>query len=183
MHGITAHRPYRYALAGALGTALLVTACTDTASPPTGPTAPPSRGVDALVTGDDLLKSIRRSTARYHSTTQALAAGYLPTDQCVAAPPGGMGYHWLKPQLVDGAFSPSEPEALLYVTGPGGNLVLAGVEYIVLDEGQPRPTLGDRAFDEGGTPIPAPHWSLHVWLYETNPAGIFAPFNPDVGCP
>jgi hypothetical protein len=23
-------------------------------------------------------------------------------------------------------------------------------------------------------------YDLHVWLYENNPSGIFAPFNPDV---
>jgi hypothetical protein len=26
------------------------------------------------------------------------------------------------------------------------------------------------------------HWSLHVWLYEDNPNGVFTPFNPNVSC-
>jgi len=29
--------------------------------------------------------------------------------------------------------------------------------------------------------IPA-FFSLHVWLWQNNPAGLFAPFNPDVSC-
>jgi hypothetical protein len=27
------------------------------------------------------------------------------------------------------------------------------------------------------------HLDLHVWLWKTNPAGLFAPTNPDVKCP
>ena len=87
------------------------------------------------------------------------------------------------PGLVDPVFDPLKPEAILYATGPGGNLRLIAVEYIVINIGQPRPMFGDRPFDINGTPIPAPHWSLHVWLYEPNPAGMFTPFNPNVSCP
>lgn len=57
------------------------------------------------------------------------------------------------------------------------------VEYIVINAGQPAPTLGGQAFDLGGTPVPVPHWSLHVWLWKDNPNGAFAAFNPDVSCP
>ena len=27
-----------------------------------------------------------------------------------------------------------------------------------------------------------PHYDLHVWVWQANPAGIFAPFNPNVSC-
>ena len=27
------------------------------------------------------------------------------------------------------------------------------------------------------------HYDLHVWLWKKNPAGLFAPTNPDVRCP
>ena len=57
------------------------------------------------------------------------------------------------------------------------------VEYIVIDVGQPAPTFGGQPFDVGGTPVPVPHWSLHVWLHKDNPAGLFKPFNPTVSCP
>lgn len=129
------------------------------------------------------LRAVRQATAQYHSTTQALDAGYLPDDHCVAVPGlGGMGFHWANPGLIDDTFDPMQPEAVLYAEGPGGNLVLVAVEYIVLDVGQPRPSFGDRPFDIRGTPNPAPHWSLHVWLYQPNPNGIFTPFNPTITC-
>jgi hypothetical protein len=72
---------------------------------------------------------------------------------------------------------------VLYATGPGGNLRLVAVEYIVINQGQARPSFGGHLFDVGGTPIPAPHWSLHVWLHEDNSNGIFTPFNPSISCP
>jgi len=132
----------------------------------------------------ELLMSVHRANARFHSTTQAIKAGYVPDDHCVSVPGlGGMGFHWVNQSLVDPVFDPLKPEAILYATGPGGNLRLIAVEYIVINIGQPPPMFGDQPFDVGGTPIPVPHWSLHAWLYENNPSGIFAPFNPNISCP
>ena len=132
----------------------------------------------------ELLKSVRNATSRFNSTKQAIAAGYQADNHCVSVPGlGGMGYHWVNPLLIDPVFDPLKPEALLYATGPGGNLRLVAVEYIVINTGQARPSFGDHLFDVGGTPVPVAHWSLHVWLYEPNPSGIFVPFNPNISCP
>lgn len=133
---------------------------------------------------DELLQSVRRVTAKFHSTAQAIAAGYVPDDHCVSVPGlGGMGYHWANPSLVDPVLDPLKPEVVLYATGPGGKLRLVALEYIVINVGQPAPMFGDQPFNVGGTPVPVPHWSLHVWLYESNPSGLFTPFNPNVSCP
>jgi hypothetical protein len=132
----------------------------------------------------DLLKSVRNATSRFHSTTQAIKAGYVADEHCVSVPGlGGMGYHWVNESLVDPVFDPLNPEAVLYATGPGGKPRLIALEYIVIDAGQPAPVFGNQPFDVGGTPVPAPHWSLHVWLYEENPSGMFMPFNPNITCP
>ena len=132
---------------------------------------------------DELLQSVRRATAKFHSTAQAIASGHVPDDHCVSVPGlGGMGYHWVNSSLVDPVFDPLKPEAVLYATGPGGNLRLIALEYIVINVGQPAPMFGDQPFDVGGTPVPVPHWSLHVWLYENNPSGLYAPFNPNISC-
>jgi hypothetical protein len=135
----------------------------------------------------DLLKAVRSKTARYNSTTQALRAGYVPDAHCAAHPVlGGMGYHWVNQDLVDPMFDPMQPEAVLYEEGPGGNLRLVAVEYIVIDVGQPHPHFGDHPLDVGGVPpliaAGVPHYSLHVWVHKDNPSGVFAPFNPDVRC-
>jgi hypothetical protein len=137
----------------------------------------------AEVGQSDLLRSVRNATSKFHSTAQAIMAGYEADEHCVSVPGlGGMGYHWVNFSLVDPVFDPLKPEAVLYATGPGGNLKLVALEYIIINVGQPRPSFGDQLFDIGGTPVPVPHWSLHVWLYENNPSGLFTPFNPNVSC-
>jgi hypothetical protein len=127
----------------------------------------------------DLANRVRAATARFHSQAQAAAAGYGQESPCIAHPSaGGMGYHWINIPLVDPAFDAGRPEAILY--DEDGKLV--GVEYIVINAGQTAPTFGGQAFDVGGAPLPVPHWTLHVWLFEENSSGLFAPFNPAVVC-
>jgi hypothetical protein len=133
---------------------------------------------------DGLAKQVKQVTSRFASTTQATMAGYAEASPCVEAPGlGGMGFHWANDALVDPVFEPLKPEAVLYEPRRNGQLSLVAVEYIVIDVGQPAPTFNGQPFDVGGTPIPVPHWSLHVWLHKANPNGLFTPFNPDVDCP
>jgi hypothetical protein len=131
-----------------------------------------------------LVKAVHAVTSRYHATAQALKAGYAEDPFCVEVQPlGGMGHHWVNFPLVDDVFDPMKPEVVLYAPDQRGKMKLIAVEYIVMDVGQTAPTFGGQAFDVGGAPIGAAHWTLHVWLHKTNPSGLFAPFNPDVDCP
>ncbi len=136
----------------------------------------------------ELIIEVKRATARFHSTQQATRAGYINANvgHCVdSGNPaiGAMGYHWVNEDLVDPFFEIDKPEALLYELDANGNYKLTGIEYIVIDIGQPHPHFGDYPFDVGGTPIPVDHYSLHVWLYKDNPNGLFEPYNPNVNCP
>jgi hypothetical protein len=170
--------------AAALALALTAGACDSPAVLHPADQAALKKDVSPDASQDELLKAVRQATSRFNSTTQAIRAGYQPDTHCVAAPGlGGMGYHWVDPLRVDPMFDPLQPEVILYAPGPGGNLRLVGVEYIVIDVGQDHPSFGGRLFDVGGTPVPVPHWSLHVWVHEDNPNGIFTPFNPNVSCP
>jgi hypothetical protein len=134
----------------------------------------------------NLIIDLKRATARFHSTQQAAKEGYVVTSHCVVAQNpelGAMGYHWANQSLVDPVFDPGKPEAVLYEPDANGNLTFVAVEYIIIDIGQDHPHFGDHPFDIGGTPIPVPHYSLHVWLYKNNPNGLFTPYNPNVVCP
>jgi hypothetical protein len=176
----------RRAAAGAVAVLALLTLACDGSSPSglsPDDAALHARAVNRTTAQDDLLKAVRQATSRYNSTVQAQRAGYEPDDHCVEVPGlGGMGYHWANEGLVDPVFDPLKPEVMLYAPGPGGNLRLVAVEYIVIDVGQDRPMFGDHPFDVRGTPVPVDHWSLHVWIHEDNPSGIFTPFNPNVSC-
>lgn len=134
--------------------------------------------------GKSLLKKVHSVAARFNSTKQAERAGYAADPFCVASPAGGMGHHWLNTTLVDPVFDPLNPEVILYAPDKNGKLKLVAVEYIVINTGQGAPTFDGQAFDVGGSPPEQrPHWTLHVWIGEPNPSGLFAPFNPNVNCP
>jgi hypothetical protein len=147
----------------------------------------PQLAVAAAKTGTgqlpELAGDVRQATASLHAPNRATEAGYAVASECVAVPGlGGMGFHWVNGALVDPVFDPLRPEAVLYAPGPRGQLQLVAVEYIVIDVGQPAPTFDGQPFDVGGTPVPVPHWSLHVWVHKDNPNGLFTPFNPSIVC-
>lgn len=132
------------------------------------------------------LAQVKRATARFRDPKAAKAAGYLPTDECVDSRSGAMGFHYVNPGLIaDPALDPRRPEILLYVPTQDGRRRLGGVEYFVLDTGQPAPRILGRRLDgpmtHGGT---APsHYDLHVWVFEPNRRGVFAQYNPRFRCP
>lgn len=136
---------------------------------------------------------VRTATKRFRDVDAALAAGYLPTQECVALPGvGGMGFHYANPaNLMDGVIDPAKPDLLLYHLDDEGELRLGGVEYFAADADQDLTTDGDRpslyghAFDgpmPGHDPTMPIHYGLHVWLYTKNPTGQLAPWNPRVTC-
>lgn len=182
--------PHRRALAALFVMGFAASACErSTASTEPMPNALHNHAAAAAASpiggaGNALLKDVHAGTARFHSTRQAEKAGYVADPFCVeVAGLGGMGHHWANQGLVDPVFDALNPEVMLYAPDKNGKLKLVAVEYIVINTGQPAPTFGGQAFDVGGTPIPAAHWSLHVWIGQPNPSGLFAPFNPDVDCP
>ena len=132
------------------------------------------------------LSAVRQATVKYHDVTRALADGYIPVSDCEALPRvGGMGVHYLNPALAsDLAIDPTRPEMLLYAPS-GDGLRLVGVEYFVANVGQPHPQLFGQAFDgpmAGHAPGMPEHYDLHAWLWQANPAGVFAPWNSNVSC-
>ena len=144
------------------------------------------------------LAQVRQATTKYHDVNEALADGFVPTPQCVQEPGlGGMGIHYINPaRLMDPAVNILEPEILLYVKR-GNDLKLLGVEYFygigapgselkdVPQPYPPSPIIFGRPLDgpmEKHEPDQPPHYDLHVWLWQSNPSGIFAPFNPNVSC-
>jgi len=153
-------------------------------------------GVTNPVVLADLAK-VRQVTAKYHDVNVALADGFIPTPDCVQSPDGVMGIHYINPaRLMDPTINILEPEILLYVKS-GNDLKLLGVEYFygigrpgseLKDVPQPYPAspiIFGRPLDgpmEKHEPDQPPHYDLHVWLWQANPSGFFAPFNPNVDC-
>ena len=140
----------------------------------------------------DAVQAAKAASARFHSIQQAEAAGYVLASPCVSSPAGGMGFHYENPVLMaDDTIDPAQPEILVYAPMANGELQLVAIEYWKRDADGSLLTDGDlpsvlgQAFDgpmPGHSPVMPVHYDLHVWVYETNPSGTFAPFNPAVTC-
>ena len=123
---------------------------------------------------------------------------------------GAMGIHFVRPDLLGITEPPSPrvsgvgthtdfrtPSILIYEPQADGSLELVAVENLVFAaawhaaghkepptfHGVPWDSMKDdpnTATDEAH--MFAPHYDRHVWIYRTNPNGVFTPFNPAVTC-
>ncbi len=124
------------------------------------------------------LDQVRDATARYRDVEKAEAAGYHDIGLFVP----NMGWHYMKDSLVDGKFEPTKPELLVYADDPcGGKRHLVAVEYVVpFSESRRAPEGFFGRADEWDHNADFELWTVHAWLYEYNPDGVFAPFNPRI---
>jgi hypothetical protein len=156
-------------------------------------------GIAVATGGGGSTSAAANATVRFHDLSVAKLAGYsLLKDRhgisCIAmdAMPamGAMGVHYAKSSLVaDGKLNVVTPEALVYAPD-SGKLRLAAVEYVVLKSAwnarhtAPPALFGQRFnFTAAGNRFGLPaYYSLHVWLWKHNSAGMFSMWNPDVHC-
>ena len=150
------------ALALALGLAAATTTTAAAAKPPTPVGAQ--------------LAEVRAATAQYHSLAAAIADGYMQASPCVP----NMGYHYQRGVSAPGELDATSPEVLVYAPRPDGSLRLVAVEYASAGPAE----LFGRSFDPPAPPGEGPPFhTLHAWIWQGNPAGTFAPLNPNVRCP
>jgi len=124
------------------------------------------------------LEAVRQATARYLDVDQAVADGYV--DIGVFFP--NMGWHYLKEGLLDDRFDATAPELLVYADDPcGGKRRLVAVEYAIplaLSKRAPAGFTGPADVWTVNTTFGL--WTLHAWVFEYNPDGVFAGYNPRV---
>ena len=128
------------------------------------------------------LSTARAATAKYHDVNEAIADGFVRVSPCVAVPGlGTMGFHYANfARAGNPNLDPAEPEILLYVPDEDGGLRLVGLEYVRFGPPtQPAPTLFGQEFHYDAA---RGQYALHVWAWRNNPSGMFAPFNPKLGC-
>ncbi len=129
------------------------------------------------------LAAARAATAKYHDISEALADGFVQVSPCVAVPGlGAMGFHYANfARAGNPNLDPAEPETLLYIPDEDGDLRLVGLEYTRFGPPTPpAPTLFGQEFRYDNN---LGAYTLHVWAWRNNPSGMFAPFNPKLGCP
>lgn len=128
------------------------------------------------------LAAVRAATARYQRVEAAVQDGYVGDDHCVANPagPGAMGFHYINESLVDATVEVDKPEVLVYAPWRDGELRLVAVEWVVpLPLAAEAPELMGQHFHPNEA---VGIWGLHAWIWQHNPDGVFADFNPRISC-
>jgi hypothetical protein len=147
------------------------------------------------------LESVRKLLDKYNDPIAAVRDGFYSSLGCISYPngvvdgsmkypKGAMGVHFINMGNVGPKLDPAKPQVLIYEPA-GDKLKLVAAEWFMptqLANGT-APTIFGQTLGgpmEGHQPImPAElhHYDLHVWLWKTNPEGVFSPTNPAVKCP
>ena len=180
-------------LLAAITAAALAVACDEPTTPPGTPDVAAAKAATGGQTGqaglgasvNKQLASLRAATARFHRFDAAVEAGWsVKITSCMEDPAlGGMGFHYGNVGLIDGSVQVDQPELLLYEPEKNGRLRLVAVEYIIPYTFHPRsaapPVLFGQEFKQNDV---FQLWGLHAWVWEENPSGMFADWNPRVSC-
>lgn len=120
------------------------------------------------------LEAVRNATGRFHDVAQAEAEGYV--DIGLFFP--NMGWHYLKAELLDEHFEAESPELLVYADDPcGGPRRLVAVEYAVPLAASKNAPAGFIGPADTWSVFNGELWTLHAWVHEYNPDGVFAANN------
>ena len=130
------------------------------------------------------LGALRSQFAKYHDLDTALEDGYAFVGPCVSDPQlGGMGDHYSLNASDDfgrgdGTVNLENPQYLVYAPQKNGSRRLAALDYTVpyekWDAAAPPELLGIPFTRNDGFGV----WMFHIWVFQHNPAGMFANFNP-----
>jgi len=121
------------------------------------------------------LELVKQATARYLDVDQAVQDGYVD----IGVYYDHMGWHYLKSEILDDRFDADQPELLVYQDDPcSGKRRLVAVEYALPLALADRAPAGFPGKSDGWTVNERFQlWTLHAWLYEYNPDGVFAAHN------
>jgi hypothetical protein len=147
------------------------------------------------------LMAERTLLEKYNDPFVAVRDGYLSTVACIDFPnggkdgpvvytPGAMGVHLINMGNVGPKLDPAKPQVLIYEPLASGTLKLVAAEWFMpaaLAGGKAPQIFGQTLFGpmDGHEPImpkELSHYDLHVWLYKTNPRGVFTSTNSAVKC-
>lgn len=133
----------------------------------------------------DELAALRQVTVKFHDFQAAKDAGWdTKITSCMTSAAGGMGFHYGNMgYITDGVAVADQPELLLYEPQKNGGMKLVAVEYIIPYALHARDAAPPELFGQKFKQVDAfGLWGLHAWVWQGNPSGTFADWNPNVNC-
>lgn len=138
---------------------------------------------------NEQLRELRALLSRYEKVDAAIADGFEQFGDCMATDQGSQGIHFTNgARIGDPAVDFMQPEVLMYEPREDGSLRLIGMELLVFQEDwhaagtAATPVQLGREFGINMTLLERPFYALHVWVWQHNPSGFFANWNPLVTC-
>lgn len=120
------------------------------------------------------LQQAKIATARYNNFDNAIADGYVDINVIVPE----MGYHFLRMEHLNATFEYDKPEILVYNKEENGRMKLVAVEYAVPIAASANAPAGFTGNNDQWSVYEGVLWTLHAWIWEYNPEGVFNPTNP-----
>ena len=120
------------------------------------------------------LQQAKIATAKYNNFDNAINDGYVDINVIVPE----MGYHYLKMDNLNATFQFDKPEILVYNKEENGRMKLVALEYAVPIAMSPNAPSGFTGDNDQWAVYQGVLWTLHAWVWEYNPAGVFNPTNP-----
>jgi len=123
------------------------------------------------------LQQAKTATAKYNDFNNALKDGYVDINVIVPE----MGYHFLRMENLNSTIEFDKPEILVYNKEENGRMKLLALEYAVPIALSPDgPPAGFTGTGDVWAVYKNTLWTLHAWVWEFNPAGVFSPTNPNI---
>ena len=120
------------------------------------------------------LQEAKIATAKYNNFENARKDNYVDINVVVPE----MGYHYLKVDYLNATFEHTKPEILVYNKEENGRMKLVALEYAT--PVTPDPPAGFPGNNDVWSVYQGQLWTLHAWVWEYNPAGIFNSTNPSI---
>jgi hypothetical protein len=146
------------------------------------------------------LVAAKAALEKYKDPILAIKDGYYSSVACVDVPngmqdgtinypAGAMGVHFLNMGNVAPTLDPAKPQVLIYEP-VNGKLTLVAAEWFMPEQvaAGKAPMIFGQTLNgpmDGHDPIMPKelrHYDLHVWLWKTNPKGVFTSTNTAVKC-
>ena len=146
------------------------------------------------------LVAVRTALDKYKDPILAVHDGYFSSVACITYSqgvsghggmdykPGGMGVHFLNAAYIGPTLDPAKPQVLIYEPVDGKLQLVAAEWFTPTAVAKVAPSIfgqtlqGPMAGHEPVIPESLHHWDLHVWLWKTNPNGLFSATNPTIKC-